>query len=183
MNAAAVHGAQVSHTAYAIAPRASPQVPFPPASTAAAIAPASHAPAASIASPSARPRPSSTAIAVASAQPVPRGVGPGTRGRVQWRATLRRDQHVVHERLGLVDVAALDQHGAEAVARDQEASRPLRPRRRSPRGRSPARRPRAALGVTSVARLSSGTISAGSPSHSDPPRDVASTGSTTTGPA
>ncbi len=77
--------------------------------------------------PASRPRPSSTAIAVASAQPVPRGVGPATRGRVQCRVPSAVTQHVVHERLGLVDVAALDEHGAEAVARDQEPARRFAP--------------------------------------------------------
>ena len=71
----------------------------------------------------------------------------------------------------------------QAIPRDQEAA----PAASAPAPVAtgwPASAPASvALGVTSVARRSSGSSSAGSPSHSAPPREVASTGSTTTGPA
>ena len=136
----------------------------------------------STAAASSAPRASSTAIAVASAQPVPRGFAPG-----DVRVRQRRAPSAVTSTSVAIVSASPRWPPLTSTARSPVRAISAPPRRlglRAGLDRCPASAAASvAFGVTSVARRSSGSSSAGAPSHSGPPREVASTGSTTTGPA
>ena len=152
-----------------------------PTVTGAAMSPASQAPASPMASGRLRPAPSFTAIAEASAQPVPRGLGPGVRGRLK-----RSVPDAVTRTSTTVPVGGPRCPPLIKTARNCSASISHRPVASASSavasGRSVSAAASMQLGVTSVARRSSGRSSRGSAVHRAPPREVASTGSTTTGP-